>query len=119
MFNVKEQHDDTLEYIPFFNDGTVDILCISVTLLLSNLFLENILSSYHVSPCNPDSVLVGLLYSGISFVIHILDSLTIRYCMVKVCSCPPLYPGIHSITILVSVELTKVKCVGVCGAPKI
>jgi hypothetical protein len=38
--------------------------------------------------------------------------------MLKDCSCPPLYPGIHSTTILVSVELAKVKFVGVCGAPK-
>jgi hypothetical protein len=29
------------------------------------------------------------------------------------CSCPPLYLGIHSTTILVSVELTKVKFAGV------
>jgi hypothetical protein len=35
--------------------------------------------------------------------------------MLKVCSCPPSYPGIHSTTILVSVELTKVKFVGICG----
>jgi hypothetical protein len=34
--------------------------------------------------------------------------------MLKVCSCPPLYLGIHSTTILVSVELTKVKVAGVC-----
>jgi hypothetical protein len=37
--------------------------------------------------------------------------------MLNVCSCPPLYPGIHSTTILVSVELTKVKFMGVRGGP--
>ena len=117
VLNVKEQIDETLEGIPFFNDGTVEILCIYVALLLSNLFSANILSSYHVSPCNPDSVQVCLLYCGICCVNHVLDSLIIRYCMLKVCSCLPLYPGIHSTTILVSVELTKVKFRGVCGGP--
>jgi hypothetical protein len=37
--------------------------------------------------------------------------------MLKVCSCPPSYPGIHSTSILVSAELTIVKFVGVCGGP--
>jgi hypothetical protein len=46
-----------------------------------------------------------------------LDSLIIRYCILKVCSWPPLYPGIHSTTIFVSVEATKVKFFGVWGGP--
>jgi hypothetical protein len=112
MLNVRKQNDDTLEYIPFFNGGTVDIPCISVTLLLSNFFSANIHSSYHVSACNPCSVYVCLSYCGICWVNHVLHSLIIRYCKLKVCSCPPWYPGIHSTTILVSVELTKVKFVG-------
>ena len=113
MLNMKEHNTDTMEGIPFSIDDTVDILCISVTLLLSNLFSANILSLYHVLLCNPDSMYVCLLYCGILCVNHVLDSLIIRYCMLKVCSCPPLYPGIHSKTILASVELTKLKCVGV------
>ena len=56
MFNARKQNTDTLEGIPFSIDGTVDILCISVALLLSNLFSANILSSYHVPLCNPDSM---------------------------------------------------------------
>ena len=56
MFNARKQNTDTLEGIPFSIDGTVDILCISVALLLSNLFLANILNSYHVPLCNPDSM---------------------------------------------------------------
>jgi hypothetical protein len=34
--SVRKQNTDTLDGIPFSTDGTVDILCISVTLLLMN-----------------------------------------------------------------------------------
>ena len=54
--SMRKQNTDTLEDIPFVTDGTVDILCITVTLLLLNLFTANIFSSYHVSLCNPDSM---------------------------------------------------------------
>jgi hypothetical protein len=33
--SVRKQNTDTLDGIPFLTDGTVDILCISVTLLLT------------------------------------------------------------------------------------